>query len=66
VQASKPDIDIALSNISMFSYPDPQKKLVVVEFTQSFTSPHLKNTMLKRQYWIQEGSRWKIIYEGTA
>ena len=66
VQASKPDIDISLSNISMFSYPDPQKKLVVVEFTQSFTSPHLKNTMLKRQYWIQEGSRWKIIYEGTA
>jgi len=66
VQASKPNIDIALSNISMFSYPDPQKKLVVVEFTQSFTSPHLKNTMLKRQYWIQEGSRWKIIYEGTA
>ncbi len=66
VQASKPDIDISLSNISMFSYPDPQKKLVVVEFTQSFTSPHLKNTMLKRQYWIQEGNRWKIIYEGTA
>jgi len=26
VQASKPDIDISLSNISMFSYPDPQKK----------------------------------------
>ncbi|HEY0842536.1 L,D-transpeptidase family protein [Methylotenera sp.] len=66
VQASKPDIDISLSNISMFSYPDPQKKLVVVDFTQSFNSPHLKNVMQKRQYWIQEGNRWKIIYEGTA
>jgi len=66
VQASKPDIDISLSNISMFSYPDPQKKLVVVDFTQSFSSPHLKNVMQKRQYWIQEGNRWKIIYEGTA
>ena len=66
VQASKPNIDIALSNISMFSYPDPQKKLVVVDFTQSFTSPHLKNVMQKRQYWIQEGNSWKIIYEGTA
>lgn len=66
VQASKPNIDIALSNISMFSYPDPQKKLVVVDFTQSFTSPHLKNVMQKRQYWIQEGHSWKIIYEGTA
>jgi len=66
VQASKPDIDISLSNISMFSYPDPQKKLVVVDFTQSFNSPHLKNVMQKRQYWIQEGNSWKIIYEGTA
>jgi len=66
VQASKPDIDISLSNISMFSYPDPQKKLVVVDFTQSFNSSHLKNVMQKRQYWIQEGNRWKIIYEGTA
>lgn len=66
VQASKPEIEISLSNISMFSYPDPQKKLVVVDFTQTFNSPHLKNKMQKRQYWIQEGSRWKIIYEGAA
>jgi hypothetical protein len=50
----------------MFSYPDPQKKLVVVDFTQNFSSSHLKNKMQKRQYWIQEGNRWKIIYEGAA
>lgn len=66
VQANKPDIEISLSNISMFSYPDPQKKLVVVDFVQNFNSPHLKNKMQKRQYWIQEGARWKIIYEGSA
>ena len=66
VQANKPDIDITLSNISMFSYPDAQQKLVVVDFTQNFSSSHLKNTMQKRQYWIQEGNRWKIIYEGAA
>lgn len=66
VQANKPDIDISLSNISMFSYPDAQQKLVVVDFTQNFSSSHLKNTMQKRQYWIQEGNRWKIIYEGAA
>lgn len=66
VQANKPDIDITLSNISMFSYPDAQQKLVVVDFTQNFNSSHLKNTMQKRQYWIQEGNRWKIIYEGAA
>jgi murein L,D-transpeptidase YafK len=66
VQANKPKIDISMSNISMFSYPDPQKKLVVVDFTQNFSSSHLKNKMQKRQYWIQEGNRWKIIYEGAA
>ncbi len=66
VQASKPKVDIALSDISMFSYPDANKKLVVVNFTQQFNSPVLKNKMQKRQYWIQENVGWKIIYEGSS
>lgn len=66
VQAHKPNVDIALSDLSMFSYPDSQKKLVVVDFVQKFDSPTLKNTMQKRQYWIQENNTWKIIYEGAS
>jgi murein L,D-transpeptidase YafK len=66
VQAGKPKIDIELSDISMFAYPDAEKKLVVVNFVQDFKSPHLKNKMQKRQYWIQENNTWKIIYEGAA
>lgn len=66
VQASKPNVTIALSDISMFTYPDNQKKLVVIDFTQDFNSPSLKNKMQKRQYWIQENGSWKIIYEGAA
>lgn len=66
VQASKPDVTISLSDISMFTYPDSQKKLVVVDFVQDFNSPTLKNKMQKRQYWIQENDTWKIIYEGAA
>jgi murein L,D-transpeptidase YafK len=66
VQASKSKIDIAISNISMFSYPEPGKKLVVVNFTQDYKSPTLTNVMQKRQYWIQENNTWKIIYEGAA
>lgn len=66
VQASKPKVDIALSNISMFAYPDADKKLVVVDFTQDFKSPTLSNKMQKRQYWILENNSWKIIYEGSA
>jgi murein L,D-transpeptidase YafK len=66
VQASKPKVDISLSNISMFAYPDVDKKLVVVDFIQDFRSPTLNNKMQKRQYWIQEGNTWRIIYEGSA
>lgn len=66
VQASKPDVTISLSDISMFTYPDSEKKLVVVDFVQDFNSPTLKNKMQKRQYWIQENDTWKIIYEGAA
>lgn len=66
VQASKPKVDIALSNVSMFSYPDDHKELVVVDFVQDFNSTTLKNKMQKRQYWIQEDHTWKIIYEGAA
>jgi murein L,D-transpeptidase YafK len=66
VQASKPDVEISVSDISMFSYPDTEKKMVVVDFVQDFKSPALRNKMQKRQYWIQENNSWKIIYEGAA
>lgn len=66
VQAGKPDVEIAISDVSMFSYPDSDKKLVVVDFVQDYKSPVLKNRMQKRQYWIQEADGWKIIYEGAA
>lgn len=66
VQAGKPNVTISLSDISMFSYPDNQKQLVVVDFIQDFNSPVLKNRMQKRQYWVQENGSWKIIYEGAS
>ena len=66
VQASKPKVSISLSNLSMFAYPDIDKKVVVVDFVQDFSSPALSNKMQKRQYWIQENNTWKIIYEGSA
>ncbi len=66
VQAGKPDVEISVSEISMFSYPETDKKMVVVDFVQDFKSPALKNRMQKRQYWIQENGGWKIIYEGST
>jgi murein L,D-transpeptidase YafK len=66
VQAGKPQVEISVSDVSMYSYPDSDKKLVVVDFVQDYKSPVLKNRMQKRQYWIQEPEGWKIIYEGAA
>jgi len=70
IQASKPEVSIALTNMSMFSYPissndgTSAKKLVVVDFEQDFRSNNLQNKMHKRQYWALENKTWKIIYEG--
>ncbi|MDP3087104.1 MAG: L,D-transpeptidase family protein [Methylotenera sp.] len=66
VQENKPKVDISLSDISMFAYPNTEKKLVVVDFTQDFRSQSLNNKMQKRQYWIQENNVWKIISEGSS
>jgi murein L,D-transpeptidase YafK len=66
IQASKPKVSIDVGNVSMFSYPNAKKPMVVVDFEQSFTSEHLKNTMKKRQYWVNENNQWKILYEGAA
>ena len=66
VRASKPLVDITVSNVSMFSYPTASQKLVVVEFDQHFKANALENKMRKRQYWVFENNTWKIIYEGKA
>lgn len=66
IQASKPKVSINLSEISMFTYPNSNKNMVVVDFEQEYISPSLRNVMKKRQYWVQENGQWKILYEGSA
>lgn len=66
VQASKPKVDIKLSNISMFRYPDNALQMAVVNFEQSYRSDNLVSRMQKRQYWVLENDQWKIMYEGPA
>jgi len=65
VNSGKSWIKVGLSNVSMFIYPD-QPDLVVVDFEQDYSSNNLSNRMKKRQYWIQQNKKWKIIYEGAA
>lgn len=65
VNAGKSWIRIKLSNVGMFLYPG-KEQMAVVNFEQDYSSSNLSNKMKKRQYWIKEGNRWKIIYEGAG
>lgn len=65
VNAGKSWIKVGLSDINMFRNPG-KDDLVVVSFEQGYRSSNLSNSMRKRQYWLREGTRWKIIYEGSA
>ncbi|HEY8119528.1 MAG TPA: L,D-transpeptidase family protein [Methylophilaceae bacterium] len=66
IQASKPKVEIRLSNISMFRYPNNQTQMAVVSFDQDYKGNNLDSRIRKRQYWMLENQRWKIIYEGPA
>ena len=65
VNSGKQWVKVKLDRISMFLYPGKQR-LAVVTFDQDYASSNLQNRMRKRQYWIKEGSGWRIIHEGTA
>ena len=62
VNASKAWIKVGLSRVSMLHYP--RENFVVVNFEQDYRSSNLSNVMRKRQYWIKEDGRWRILYEG--
>ncbi len=65
VNAAKSWIKVGLARVAMFRYPR-ERDFVVVTFDQDYRSDGLSNVMRKRQYWVKEGPRWKIIYEGAA
>ncbi|MBL8487619.1 MAG: L,D-transpeptidase family protein [Rhodocyclaceae bacterium] len=65
VNAGKEWIKVSADNVSMFRNPG-REEYVVVTFDQDYRSSNLSNAMKKRQYWIKEDGRWKIVYEGAA
>jgi murein L,D-transpeptidase YafK len=65
VNAAKSWIKVGISDLSIVLYPG-NTSLAVVSFQQDYASSNLDNIMHKRQYWIQEDDRWKILYEGAA
>lgn len=65
VNASKEWIKIKVNNLSVFRNPG-KDEVIVVTFEQDYRSNNLDNQMKKRQYWLREDGKWKIIYEGSA
>ena len=65
VNAGKQWVKVKVERVSMFLYPGKQR-LAVVTFDQDYSSSNLSNRMRKRQYWIREGSGWRIVHEGAA
>ncbi len=65
VNASKEWIKVKVNNLSVFRNPG-KDEVVVVSFDQDYRSNNLDNQMKKRQYWLREDGKWKIIYEGSA
>ncbi|MEH6444084.1 MAG: L,D-transpeptidase family protein [Oceanospirillaceae bacterium] len=62
VNNSKSFIQIGLSDLSIFTYPDIG--MMVVSFDQQYKSSNYNGSGLKRQYWQKEAASWKIAYEG--
>jgi murein L,D-transpeptidase YafK len=65
VNAAKRWIKVDVSRVAMFRHPR-ESDFVVVSFQQDYRSDGLSNVMKKRQYWVKEEGRWKIIYEGAG
>lgn len=66
VNAAKSWIKVSLANVSVFRYPGSGEGLVTVTFDQGYRSSNLAQNSRKRQYWVEEGGRWKIAYEAPV
>lgn len=55
-------LSIKLRERTAFYYPG-RDDMIVATFTQETRIGKNKTSVRKRQYWLKEGSQWKIIYE---
>lgn len=66
VSAGKSFIDVQVSKLSVFNYPE-RPDLRVVTFEQNYKSNNHSEISLKQQYWQRsDDGTWRIVYEGPA
>jgi murein L,D-transpeptidase YafK len=59
------DVSVKLRDITQFRYPG-KVEMIVSTFTQETVAGKNKSSVRKRQYWVKEASRWRIIYEAIV
>jgi murein L,D-transpeptidase YafK len=59
------EISIKLRDVTQFRYP-AKEEIIVSTFTQDTVIGKTKTSLRKRQYWIKEASKWRIIYEALV
>ena len=59
------EMSIKLQDETIFAYPD-RHDLIVTTFTQNATIGKRHLLQRKRQYWLNEGKNWKVVYEGNV
>jgi murein L,D-transpeptidase YafK len=57
-------VNVKLQDETIFAYPDRQD-LIVATFTQNSMIGKHAHQQRKRQYWLNAGGTWKIVYEGN-
>lgn len=65
VNAGKTWVKIGVNEMSLFAYPGAEQ-MMMVTFEQDYRSNNLSNKTHKRQYWIREGSQWRILHEALV
>ena len=65
VNAGKSWIKVGVGDLSLFAYPGTDD-VMVVDFSQDYRSSNLSNRTHKRQYWIREDGRWRILHEAVV
>ena len=65
VNAGKNWIKVRVSDVSLLLYPG-KGDMAVATFEQDYASSNLAHRMMKRQYWIRENNKWRIVFEGAA
>jgi len=65
VNAAKSWIKVSLSNLSVLRAPGAPG-VIAVNFDQDYRSSNLAQKTRKRQFWVEEGGRWKIAYEAPV